>query len=424
MSMISSQINRRLDRATEINLGQFRFIEVREQAGSDAYLTTPERKKVFDLSAVCLLERMNADDLLMRGPDGFLITFADPNETKAAILTERLIGMLNEFYSGHQEMHGLDIEAEARVLTRSSLGELLTSSLKLETLKRGRRRVQLKTRFDGIDAAQRFWEYIPVWDSRNSVCLSSEAVARASLNTGEFFRREVLLGENTALDHQDLDLQAIRTVVDDVAKSDLCGTASRVYLALHLDGLSHKTCNAAYMEALRDIPAEVKPNLRLCVEGVGPVTQASRIMDALAPIQRMEFRVGVMLPILFDLRQLRAFRDADLTFMGVQWPSQGQGLQFGLLSELIREAALIEVPVHMFGVADAHVFSRAVQYGARLLSGPAVGDPARVPVRREELAYKAILDRAEEMSLTLDQESEDYMDFDDPLAQPGLRGTG
>ena len=197
-------------------------------------------------------------------------------------------------------------------------------------------------------------------------------MARASLESGEFYGRGLLLGDATARDQAGLDLQAIEAVKQEFDNAVAINGSAAVCVGVHIDGLAGSESRNDYLKLLEDLGEERRENFHLLVEGIGRATSASRMRDAVAPLVRMGFKVGIRVPL--NMPSMDGLRGSGIKFVSTDWPEEGQDLQMNMLVELVEHVSRLNIFASIYGVADKLTLRQVVAAGARRIAGPVIGE--------------------------------------------------
>lgn len=348
------------------------------------------RRTLFDAAAGLIFRHLGQRDLLLRGEDGFVLIFASTDKARAALMAEKIAESLNTRFEEDPMLRGLGIRAIERKLAREDLSERLTASLTLEKPRNGRRKDSaISQKITGIEASDRYWVYQPVWDGHTNAVVSNTALARASIPSGEFYGRGVLLENASPRDHANLDLQALGEVGAEFNNARAIGADVSVCLPVHIDGVISRETRPAYLEALAQFASGGSDKFHVLIEGIGRATSPSRIREACRALQCGGRKVGVRLPI--NMGRVEALKPANLAFVSIDWPSDGQDLQMGMLCDLVEEFARMNVYATLYGVTDALTVRQAVAAGVRRLAGPRIGQESVTIEPQRALSFGEIM---------------------------------
>lgn len=355
--------------------GHARIISLAMNERSEDAKWLAVRRSLFDAAAAQIFRHLGQRDLLLRSEDGFLVIFGGADTARGALMAEKIAESLNLRFSEDPLLRGMEIRADQRKLAREDLSDHLTSSLQVERPRSaGRKDSAISQKLTGIDPADRYWVYQPVWDSHTNAIVSNTALARASIPSGEFYGRGVLLENASPGDHADLDLQALGEVGAEFNNAHAIGADVSVCLPLHIDGVISRETRPRYHEALNQFAGGANHRFHILLEGIGRTTSMTRIREACRALQCGERKVGIKLPI--NIGSIEGLKTSGAGFVSIDWPSDGQDLQMGMLSDVVEQLARMNIFTTLYGVSEPITIRQAVAAGVRRLAGPAVGKPS------------------------------------------------
>ncbi len=150
-----------------LEVAQFQFVGFEEIQRAYGERWDAERDKVCKIAEHYLQKRLGANDMLVRGADGFLVVFADYDGRKAKAEAEELNRGLNLFFLGESSPEPMPT---VEVHHASVRADDLIGSLKDVALVTPREEEPLPCS-DTIS-----WEYQPVWDARREALSQNHVV--------------------------------------------------------------------------------------------------------------------------------------------------------------------------------------------------------------------------------------------------------
>jgi hypothetical protein len=390
---LAARIRSQCPEQSIFQIGQFRFIGLHSAGPLTTDGLCAVREDAFRHASSQILNLLDRTDMLLRCRDGFLVIYENSGESQPASMTDKIARSLNSNFQSDAVLSKLTIQAESREVQRGDLSSVLEKVLGIEQ-KLGAAKTPERTGRgkNPVVASNLYWQFLPIWDSRRNAFTSSEAIARASVKDREYFGRQVLLGNTTARDHMQLDLQALTDVSQEVmqAASDEANVAACI--ALHIDGLTGSMTGECYLDLL----AELAPNrkhIQISIEGITTGTPERRIASAVIPLISLDYELTLCVPL--TTKKLAGIAKMGITHIGTRWPDEGGPLQTQFLGSLVDLASEYGLPTTLFGINSKEVLEFAYRAGVRSMSGPGVAKMTASALPRQAVTYKQLIDDSE-----------------------------
>jgi hypothetical protein len=371
-------------------IGQFRFIGLNATGQFSTDGRCAIREDAFQQASHHILGLLKPTDLLLRCRDGFLVVYEQTDENRSETKTDTIARSLNSSFQADAVLSTLSIQAESREVQRGDLSSVLAKVLGIEkTLRDVGPAEPTPQRLDPVAASDRYWQFLPIWDSRRNAFATSEAVARASINGREYFGREVLQGNTTAKDHMQLDLQALNDVTAEITRLTAEGASIAACIPLHIDGLTGSMTGERYLDLLKTIAPNQKA-IQLSIEGITSSTPERRIVSAITPLVALGYNITLCVPL--TTKKLAGIARMGIKNLGARWPDEGGPLQTQFLGSLIDLASEYGLPTTLYGINSREVFEFAYRAGVRSMSGPGVAKMTASALPRQAATYKQLID--------------------------------
>jgi len=369
--MLNTNFKDRIFKQSAFCVGQFRFIDLQLAERQSGKSWTEVRLRAFEVSARQLKASLDANDMLLRCTEGFVVVFADADAERSDAVAKDIAGKLNAVFQIDPDLAVFQIQADARAVDRADLSSALAATLRIEERSAyGRVKPGSSSKHQRIKEEDRYWEYAPIWDCLRQMIVSNEAIARASMPFGEFYGRGVLLGGVKELDYMGLDVHAIQSVGKEIVEAAKLGEAAMASVHIHCKGFSESSMRQVYFDALSQITPSLRDRIQLTLEGFDYASPIIEIQESVRALDVMGYPIAIVLPLTFDRWSMLA--KLNLSFLAVRWVPGLDEENLLRLGHLVEQGSKMKLPTILFDVDTKPILKAAIDAGVRMMTGRAI----------------------------------------------------